>query len=244
MNLRMQTQLNMVGACLNVAQSPEYKPVWSDSPPADFAADIAQLETDYGAISPKAALAESATGGATDAKALAEAALEDAAFILARALALHFKKSGDLDRRGKVNVRKHEIVTLRNQELVNRAIAIRDLGAAAVNEPGAAGRGITADRISAMTAAIDAFSSVMSSPRGQIANRSALLREVESDIAALIGELNDVDDLILQFEGSAGGRRFIEAWRSARIIVDAGGGRSAATQPAPAPTPAAQVVQQ
>jgi hypothetical protein len=226
MNLRLQNQLNMVGACVNVAESSEYKPVWSGSPPADVGADIAQLATDYDAITAKAALADRATGGASDAKSAAEAALEDAAFIFARALAVHFKKSGDLDRRGKVNVTKSEIARLRTQELVNRATAIRDLGAAAVNEPGAEGRGITGDRVAELTAAIDAFSSVMSAPRGQIVNRSTLLRELETEVAALLEKASDIDDLVLQFDRNALGRRFIEAWRRARFIVDTGGAQT------------------
>jgi hypothetical protein len=150
MNSRIQNQLNMVGACITVAQSPDYKPVWDGQPPADFGADMTTLQTDYGAVTAKAAQADAATGGATDAKSAAETALEDAAFVLARALAVHFKKSGDLDRHGKVDVSKSEIMKLRTQELVNKTTAIRDLGIAAVGEPGAAGRGVTAARIAAV----------------------------------------------------------------------------------------------
>ena len=123
-------------------------------------------------------------------KAEAETALEDAAFVLARALAVHFKKSGDLDRHGKVDVTKSEIMKLRTQELVNKTTAIRDLGTAAVSEAGAAGRGVTAARVAALTAAITGFSNVMSTPRGQIVNRSALLKEVETDVAALLEKGN------------------------------------------------------
>jgi hypothetical protein len=236
MNSRLQVQLNMVGACLNVAQSADYKPVWNGQPPADFGTDIAQLATDYAAVIAKAAQADSATGGAADAKAVAETALEDAAFVLARALAIHFKKTGDLDRHGKVDVTKSAIQKLRTQELVNKSTAIRDLGAAAVGEAGAAGRGVTAARVTALTAAIAAFSNVMSAPRGQIVNRSALLREVETDVAALLDQVHDLDDLVVQFDGSDAGKRFIEAWKRARIIVDSGGGQADKPTPTTPPT--------
>ncbi|MBI3415226.1 MAG: hypothetical protein HY043_07885 [Verrucomicrobia bacterium] len=146
MNLRLQNQLNMVGACITVAQSSDYKSVWNGNEPADFGTDIGTLQTNYGAVTAKAAQADAATGGAADAKAVAETTLEDAAFVLARALANHFKKSGDLDRHGKVDVSKSEIMKLRTQELVNKTTAIRDLGTAAVAETGAAGRGVTAAR--------------------------------------------------------------------------------------------------
>ena len=237
MNLRISNQLNMVGACINVANSTEYKPVWNGHEPADFGTDIAELQTDYGSTTAKAAQAEAATGGAGDAKSSAETVLEDAAYVLARALAIHFKKTGDLDRHGKVDVTKSEIMKLRTQELVNKTTAIRDLGTAAVSEAGAAGRGVTAARVAALTAAITGFSNVMSTPRGQIVNRSALLKEVETDVAALLEKVSDMDDLVVQFDGSEPGKRFIEAWKRARIIVDSGGGGG--TTPTP-PTPPTQ----
>jgi hypothetical protein len=236
MNSRLQNQFNMIGACLTVAQSPDYKPVWQGKEPAEFATELAQLAADHGAVTAKAAQAEAATGGAADAKALAETALEDAAFVLARALAYHFKKTGDLDRHGKVDLTRSAIMKLRTQELVNRATAIRDLAAAAVNEPAAASRGVTAARVAALTAAIEAFRAVMNTPRGQIVNRGALLREVETDVAALLDRVSDLDDLAVQFDGEAG-RRFLEAWRRARIIVDSGGSQAPGPAPAPDPVP-------
>ena len=237
MNLRLQNQLNMVGACVTVAQSPDYKPVWNGKEPADFGTDLTKAQTDYGAVTAKAAQADAATGGAADAKATAETALEDAAFLLARALANHFKKTGDLDRRGKVDFHKSDIVKLRMQDLVTQATAIRYLGTAAVGEAGAAGRGVTAARVATLTAAITAFTTVMSTPRGQIVNKSALLREVETDTAALVALVTDMDDLAVQFDGSEAGKRFVEAWKRARIIVDSGGGHSnGGTTPTP-PTP-------
>jgi len=225
----------MVGACITVAQSSDYKPVWNGKPPADFGTDMAKLQTDYGEVTATAAQADAATGGAADAKSVAETALEDAAFVLARALANHFKKTGDLDRHGKVDVSKSEIMKLRTQELVNKTTAIRDLGTAAVSEPGAADRGVTAARVATLTAAITGFSRVMSLPRGQIVNRSALLKEVETDTAALMVSVSDMDDLALQFDGTDAGKRFVEAWKRARIIVDTGGGHTPPTPPTPTP---------
>jgi hypothetical protein len=167
----------------------------------------------------------------------AETALENAAFILARALANHFKKKGDLDNLGKVDATKTDIVRLRKQVLLDKATAILNLASAAVSDPAAAGRGVTAARIATLTAAIAAFGKVMNTPRGQIVNKSALLREVETDTAALVQLATDMDDLTLQFDGTDAGKRFIEAWKRARIIVDTGGGH-AATPPTP-PTPPA-----
>ena len=96
---------------------------------------------------------------------------------------------------------------------------------------------MTAARVAALTAAIAGFSNVMSTPRGQIVNRSALLKEVETDVAALLEKVSDMDDLVVQFDGSEPGKRFIEAWKRARIIVDTGGGQGSGGTPTPTPTP-------
>src|SRR5450759_2851804 len=53
----------MVSACLTVANSTDYKPVWTGNPPADFGTDMAQLQTNYGNITVLAARADAATGG-------------------------------------------------------------------------------------------------------------------------------------------------------------------------------------
>jgi hypothetical protein len=234
MNIRLTNQINMVGACINVANSKDYVGVWTGNPPADFTTDFTQLQTDYASVTAKAALADGASGGAGDAKAQAETALEDAAYILARALANHFKKTGNLEKLAQVDVTKSEIVQLRQQDLLDKTTAIRDLASATVAEPGAAGRGVTAARITTLTTAINAFTGVMNLPRGQIVNRSTLLKEVDTDTADLLEQVADMDDLVLQFDGTDAGKRFIEAWKRARTIVDSGGGHGS-----PPPTPPA-----
>ena len=46
-----------------------------------------------------------------------------------------------------------------------------------------------------------------------------------------------MDDLALQFDGTDAGKRFIEAWKRAPIIVDTGGGHSNGGTPPIPPTP-------
>lgn len=234
MNLELTTQIKMVGACLTVANDKNNQPVWKSQPPADFEADLAALGVDYEAVLQKDALADGAAGGAGDAKAQAEAALEDAAFKLARALCNHFTKTGDLNNLGKVNFTKTDIVKLRNQDLLDQATAIRDLGTATQTDPAAAGRGVTPANIAALTAALALFKSVMNLPRGQVVNRSTLKKEVATDTAALVSTVTSMDDLVVQFDGTDAGQRFIAAWKRARMIVNSGGGHG--TVPPPAPT--------
>ncbi len=105
----------MVGSSITLAQSSDYKSAWDGQDPADFGIDLALLTGKFGSISAKHAKALAATGGAADAKASTESTLESCAFTLTRALAVHFKKSGDLDRRGKVNFSKTDLVKLRDR---------------------------------------------------------------------------------------------------------------------------------
>ena len=57
-------------------------------------------------------------------------------------------------------------------------------------------------------------------------------------MAARLEKVSDMDDRVVQFDGSDAGKRFIEAWKRARIIVDSGGGPG--TPPAPPAPPAPQ----
>jgi hypothetical protein len=236
MNIRISNQLNMAGTILNLCNLPEHKAVWLGQAPSDFEADLIIVGKTYGNASTDAALAEGATGGAGDAKAAAETVLENCAYILTRALCNHFKKTGDLDRLGKANMSKTSIVELRNQLLVAKCTEIRDLALVAQLEVGASGRGVTAARTATLTAAITGYTNVMNVPRGQIINRSTLLKEVETTTASIVEQLNDMDDLVLQFNETPAGLIFIAAWKKARMIIDLGGGGTPAA-PGTTPTP-------
>ncbi len=243
MNSKIQNYLSMVRATLDVAQSSDYKAVWEGQPPVDFGTDLVQLSADYASVAAKAALIGNTAGGASDAKATAESGLEDNAYLVARALAAHFKKTADLVNLGKVNLTKSDIVRLRTQELVTLATTIRNLANETVDHPEAANRGLTPARIEALTASITTFSTLMSLPRGQIVNRSVLLKEVETDVAGLLTTLTDLEDFVGQFDTTETGKRFVKAWKQARIIVDVGGGRgnvppAPATPSTPAPVAA------
>lgn len=217
---------------------PDHLSVWSGRPPLDFGTDLAKLTTAYGDISAKAALVDAADGGAADVKAAAESVLENAAFVLTRALASHFKKIGDLDRLAKVDFSKTEIVKLRAQLLLAQTTAIRDIAAVAVGEPDADKRGVTSTRVATLSAAITSFAAQVSAPRGQIVNRATLNKELETDMADLLEQVGDLDDLVLQFDGDDAGNRFIAAWKRAREVVDIGHGH-ASEKPAPTPAPPA-----
>lgn len=220
MNIRLSNQLNMVGTCLRVAQSREHSSVWLGQEPRDFSTDLSTVEIGYKVALGKAALADTSKGGASDPRTQAETALENTAHVLARALALHFKKTNDRIRHVSVDLTHTQIVKLRENELVAKATDIRNLGQVMQSEEDASARGVTATRVETLTRAIEAFQTLQSQPRSRTLTRSTLLRELETDTAALVEQLRDLDDLVVQFDGSASGLRFISAWEKARVIVD------------------------
>lgn len=223
----------MIGACIAVGQHKDYAPVWTGQEPASFGQDLEALQGGYDAAIAKAKLAELANDGSADTKAVAEALLEEAAYVLARALAVHLKKKQDLTRRAQVDLTRSQIVRLRENDLVTKAESIRDLGVAVLAEfPDAPKNGVNTVRVEALSGAIVAFKTAMALPRGKIVNRGTLLKEVETDTAALLEDVADLDDLVLQFDNTAQGKRFIEAWKKARIIVD----RVATMTPKPSTT--------
>lgn len=227
-------RLNMVSTCITTAELAAHAAVWTNQAPLDFGTDFAAWKAKYNATTALAATAYAATTGPADAKAIAETAIEDATFTLARACVAHFKKTGDHARRAQVNLTKSAIQRLRDQALVTTATLIRDIGNVARSETGALGRGVTEARVIALTSALAAFSAQLNAPRTQIANRSALIRDVETRIADLVADAEALDDLVVQFDGTEAGRAFTAAWMQARIIVDAGhgpGDEEGGTQP-------------
>ena len=139
-------------------------------------------------------------------------------------MANHFKKTGDLVNRAKVDVLIGQIRKLRDQAVLAFGTMVRDLAQEASADAQAVNRGITAARIAALTGAVTAYGGLINAPRGAIASRSALGRELETVVAGLLEDVRDLDDLAIQFDGSDLARRFVDAWKAARTIVDAGHG--------------------
>jgi hypothetical protein len=244
MNDTQTNHLAMIGATITVAEDPQHRPVWENQPPLDFGTGLAALKLAYVGATGIASQAGFTGGGAADAKDAAETHLEDKAFEVARALAVHFKKENDLVSRAKVDVTISSLRKLRDEALVSKTTEIRDLGNVAVASPNAAGRGITAAKITELTTAITNFAALRNAPRGQTVTRSSMLRELETRVADLIDAVRDLDDLIVQFEGTFPGRVFGDAWRQARRIVDSGHRFEPEVPPTtPAPTPAPVVPQ-
>lgn len=235
----LQNRLNMIDSCIRLAESAEFTPVWQGSP-IEFGADLQTLKGLYADASETALLAGAATTGAAVAKDQAETRLEDLAHPLARACVNHFSKTHDMENCAKVNFTKSALQGLRDRDLVDTTKIIRDCAQIAVAHADAGKRGITAEKIATLSGAITTFETLANTPRARIADRAALLRELTTQVGACMTQIISMDDVVLQFTGTAEGDRFVAAWEQARQIVDAGHGPGEEEPPAPTPPPAPQ----
>ena len=117
------------------------------------------------------------------------------------------------------------------------------------DESGAAGRGVTMAKITALTAAITLFDDLQRKPRTSIGGSATKRRELITGVADLIEQLADLDDLVAQLEPtdpsapSVTGRlpeavaAFIADWKRLRKVIEAGHGPTEEDQPAAPPTP-------
>ncbi len=226
MNDRNVNRLNMVNACLRLAESPEHRPVWDGKDPVAFTADFAALKAAAAETDVLAAQLGSIAAGAADAKAVAETALEDAAFLVATALRSFYKKTADSEGLRKVNFAKSYLQRLRDAQLVADARAIHAAAQSLATNSEAQARGVTASSIATLGAAIDVFDGLLSKPRTNLVNRNTLVRELATRVADHLEAIADLDDLVLQFGATPAGQRFAEAWQGARVIVDAGAGQA------------------
>lgn len=236
MNDPLQNRLNMIGACLALANDPAHLPIWQAQPPLDLTADMATLGTLHTAAINLAAELAGPITGAADSKADAETALEDATFLLARALCVHFRKKGDLAQLSQVDLSKSAIKRLRDQDLIATATAVKNLATTASADPAAAGRGVTPARLTALGTALTAYATLVNKPRSMISDRAAQRKELETRVAAAMAHIEEMDDLVLQLAGTTNGDHFLAAWKSARNVIDAGHGPGEDAPPAP-PTP-------
>ena len=162
--------------------------------------------------------------------------LEDRAFLLARAVFNHCRKTGDTTTAGRVNYTKPALQRLRDQDLLATTRDILAAAQAKSTETDAAKRGITAAAITALSDAINDYAPVMNAPRSTIVSRAALLRELTTQVAACLEQARSIDDLVIQLTGE-GAPEFIAGWKQARQVVDAGHGPGEDETPTPQPAP-------
>ena len=96
--------------------------------------------------------------------------------------------------------------------------------------------GVTAAKLTALKAKIDAYSASLSKPRDAVASGSTATKQLAAEFDAADATLNDqMDALVPQFAVS--NAKFVADYNNARIIVDNTGGKAKANVKPKPPTP-------
>ena len=159
----------------------------------------------------------------TMANATAEVALATNAYA---------KKVKNNDLIAKTNVSVSTFMDGRDTLAATNALNIH--AAATENLANLAPYGVTAAKLTALKAKIDAYSASISKPRDAVASGSTATAQMAAEFDAADAALNDqLDALVPQF--TTANAKFVEDYNNARIIVDSGGGKAKAKTPPPTP---------
>ena len=172
------------------------------------------------------------TGLSADKEALRKTMATETATI-AKAVNAYAKKVKNNDLAAKTNVSVSTFMEGRDTIAATNALNIH--AAATANLANLAPYGVTAAKLTALKAKIDAYSASISKPRDAVGSGSTATKQMGDEFDAADAALKDqMDALAPQF--AAANAKFVEDYNNARIIVDSGGGKAKAKTPTP-PTP-------
>jgi hypothetical protein len=171
-----------------------------------------------------------ATGLSADKEALRKT-MAAATVEIALATNAYAKKVKNNDLAAKTNVSVSTFMEGRDTIAATNALNVHT--AVTANLASLATYGVTAAKLTALQAKIDAYSASISKPRDAVGSGSSATKQMAGEFTAADAALNDeLDALVPQF--AAANPKFVEDYHNARIIVDNTGGKAKA-KPAPAP---------
>lgn len=173
------------------------------------------------------------TGLSADKEALRKTMATETATI-AKAVNAYAKKVKNNDLAAKTNVSVSTFMEGRDTIAATNALNIH--AAATANLANLAPYGVTAAKLTALKAKIDAYSASISKPRDAVGSGSTATKQMGDEFDAADAALNDqMDALAPQF--ASANAKFVEDYNNARIIVDSGGGSGTTPTPPTPPTP-------
>lgn len=160
-------------------------------------------------------------------RAMAEAATEVAGGVYAYA-----KKVKNNDLAAQTNVSVTTFMDGRDTLAATRALNVH--AAATANLANLAPYGVTAAKLTALKAKVDAYSASITKPREAVGSGSTATKQMDDEFHAADAVLEDQLDMLMpQFK--AANPTFVADYQNARIIVDSGGGKAKAKTPTPPP---------
>ncbi len=220
---------------------PEYKPVWENQPPAIFGTKVEAAAQAVEELAEFGRQQETATTGATEQKQIEEAELEQEAYVFGGVLAIWLRDQGDEENAAKVDMTISGWRGLRDQQLLEKARLVHQLGEGVTTGPNAeaaAAYGITPEALANLKKETDDYDTVITAPQQAIAERKARTRQLRERFNAVESQFQVLDRLIELFRATPEGRDMIAAWQASRVIRDLGHG-PASPPPEESPTPEA-----
>jgi hypothetical protein len=199
--------------------------IWSSMAP--FTAAMDRLKANIAAIDAASGKQQTPSGAASG-KEAARTALEDAAFLMSQALSVLGHTTSNHDLKARMSSSRSDWDRLVDQELSNRAASV--LADAATHKTDLAAYNVTQTKIDDLSAAVDRFNSVRTSPRTVVAGRVAQTQSIPvliRDTNTIL--LNETDPLVNLFQPTHG--EFVAGYRAARVIVDRAATHTASVPP-------------
>jgi len=174
-----------------------------------------------------------ATGLAADKDQLRRAMATDGVEI-GNALYAYARKVKNNDLAAQADVTMSTFLQGRDTIAADKARNIHD--PATANLAALASYGVTATKLTAFKASIDAYAASITKPREATTNLSTATAQLYAEFVAADAALQDEMDVLVQQFASANAA-FVADYQNARIVVDStGGGKKAPPTPAPAAT--------
>ena len=229
MNAKLENKLSMYLAVQLVLD--RNKTTWQGL--TALADAVTEFNQHVANIPPLAQTQSTPSAGITADKAQLRAAMAQAALEVAAATHAYAKKAKNNDLAAKTKVALSHFTQGRDTVAADRARVVHAAAASVVAS--LAPYGVTAAKLTALAAKIDAYAASLGKPRDAVASSSTATRLLKAEFTAADALLRDqLDALVPQF--AAANARFVQDYQNARIIVDSRGGPGTPPPP-PATTP-------
>ncbi len=238
----LSNKLSSFNATLNVADMPEFVPLWKGQPPLAFTEGLAEARDMVTALATTGAKQSAPITGETEGLKILRETLETKLHVLCRAVFQAFSYLNRVEDAAKVDFAPSDFSRARAGALAGIAETVLELAEPLTVTPVGGGAapgekyGVTIARIAALDTLWTNFSTAVGAPAGARAKRKALSDKLPGDFRDVEMKFAALDDLVVQFGDSEIGSDFVNAWFNARK-VSALGRRAAKPTPSVPPAP-------
>jgi len=214
-------RLDAFRAVLAYLTNPVNVPLWKDQRPLRFTKRAAAAAAAVPALAKFCEEQSSILSGLAADKAREEKELEDAAYVLGKAVAECYRELGNEADAAKVDFSQSEWRAKRDADLLAAARETIKIARALLAGPHAVEAedcGIDAHLVDETEREADEFQAALGTPRAAIASRRALTIQMRDRFNAVEAIFASMDGLVEQFRDES----FVEGYFAARSVVDAG----------------------